>query len=273
MTTLTNQNGCDSILVEYVNYEATPPLEVEDIEICEGETVTLTVSGGNGNYTWSSTESMSCLDCSNPLVSPETTATYTVSTTSCNGTEQATITVTVIPNPIITVGQEKERIKLGDSVKLWANTNQVLSNLSWFTSEGEVICVNCSEITVNPSITSNYIVTAINEIGCEVSEMVSVAVNQACPDATVDVPNMFTPNNDGVNDVFDFNYTGLEEVTLLRIYNRWGQKVFETNDLGFKWDGTFRNLPVDPGVFVYYFEAICPNGKKVVYQGNITVIR
>ena len=59
----------------------------------------------------------------------------------------------------------------------------------------------------------------------------------------------------------------------MRIYNRWGQKVFETNDLNIKWDGTFRGLPVDPGVFVYYFNAVCPNGDEVVYKGNITVLK
>ncbi len=273
MTMVSNQNGCDSILVEIVEYFPIPPIFVEDIDICEGETVVLSVTGGDGSYNWFPATGLSCTDCPNPIVTPSETTTYTVSSMSCLGVEQVSMTVNVIQNPMITIGQSEEVINLGDSAILWATTNQVLTNLNWFTLDGEIICSNCSEITVAPTITTSYLVTATNDIGCEVSENLTVIVNQTCPDATVEAPNLMTPNGDGANDVFDIRYTGLKDVTVLRIYNRWGQKVFETTDLSIKWDGTFREESVDAGVFIYYFKAICPNGDERIYKGNVTLVR
>jgi gliding motility-associated-like protein len=272
ITILPNQNGCDSVVVEIVEYMGMPALEVGDVVVCEGEEVELWVTGGDGNYVWYG-DDLSCVNCPNPMVRPATTTTFRVSSTSCAGMEMKEMTVTVVPNPMITAGQDDEVINLGDSVRLWATTNQVLSNLNWFTADDQIICANCTEVMVTPKVTTIYSVTATNDLGCEVSKPLRVIVNQTCPDAKVEAPNLMTPNNDGVNDVFDIRYTGLQNIAVLRIYNRWGQKVFETTNLDVKWDGTFRGQSVDPGVFVYYFEATCPNGDQKIYKGNVTLVR
>ena len=63
---------------------------------------------------------------------------------------------------------------------------------------------------------------------------------------------------------FEIRYEGVSDVSLLRIYNRWGELIFETSDIGSdKWDGTFRGKPLNPGVYVYYLEGTCLNDQPV----------
>ncbi|PCJ24813.1 MAG: hypothetical protein COA97_09145 [Flavobacteriales bacterium] len=89
--------------------------------------------------------------------------------------------------------------------------------------------------------------------------------------AEIFVPNAFTPNGDKENDVL-FVRGGLDEMTL-KIYDRWGEKVFETKDQSIGWDGTYKGNPVDPGVFVYHLITKCADTDEVFKKGNITVIR
>jgi gliding motility-associated-like protein len=86
------------------------------------------------------------------------------------------------------------------------------------------------------------------------------------------IPNAFTPNNDGNNDEFFVRANSITEV-YLAVYNRWGQKVFETNNLNQGWDGTFNGMPLEPDVFGYYLEIECFNGFKQFKKGNVALIR
>jgi len=91
------------------------------------------------------------------------------------------------------------------------------------------------------------------------------------PFAELFVPTAFTPNNDGENDVL-FVRGDLLEMSF-QLYNRWGEKVFETNDQSIGWDGYYQGKLVDPGVFVYSLSTKCSNTEEVIEKGNITVIR
>jgi gliding motility-associated-like protein len=88
------------------------------------------------------------------------------------------------------------------------------------------------------------------------------------------VPNTFTPNGDGQNDILKVFGPGVESVKQVRIFNRWGQMVFETNDPdGIGWDGTFNGEELNPGVFVYYMDVECINGERTIKKGDITLLR
>ncbi len=86
------------------------------------------------------------------------------------------------------------------------------------------------------------------------------------------IPTAFTPNNDGLNDEYVIRGFGVENFKFL-IFNRWGEKVFESNKFGDKWDGWFRKKEQDIGVFVYYIEARVAGGKEFLQKGNITLIK
>ena len=88
----------------------------------------------------------------------------------------------------------------------------------------------------------------------------------------VGVHNVFSPNGDGRNDILYVDSKGIKSLLFI-IYGRWGEKVFESNDVNTGWDGTFRGKPMNPAVFVYYLKASFTNGREIIKQGNVTLIR
>jgi gliding motility-associated-like protein len=91
---------------------------------------------------------------------------------------------------------------------------------------------------------------------------------------TITLPNAFSPNNDGHNDLFILQgwKNRVTEFSIM-IYNRWGEKVFESNDPERAWDGTYNGKLMDVGVFAYYINATLNNGEKIIKKGNISLIR
>jgi gliding motility-associated-like protein len=89
---------------------------------------------------------------------------------------------------------------------------------------------------------------------------------------TLYAPNVFTLNNDGLNDVFYVRGIFVAQFTL-KIFNRWGQKVFESNDINKGWDGTLNGEPCTSDVFVYMAEAIGKHGERIAISGNVTLLR
>ncbi len=88
-----------------------------------------------------------------------------------------------------------------------------------------------------------------------------------------EAPNAFSPNNDGHNDAFKLQ--GWENVTkfTIIIYDRWGEKVFESNAPELGWDGTYKGKLMESGVYVYYISATVISGEKIIKKGNISLIR
>ena len=86
------------------------------------------------------------------------------------------------------------------------------------------------------------------------------------------VPNAFSPNGDGKNECFRVKYFGLISELQFAIYNRWGEKVFFTNNPNDCWDGTYKGAPCNPGNFVYYIKAKTTCG-PVERKGNVLLIR
>ena len=105
-----------------------------------------------------------------------------------------------------------------------------------------------------------------------------VTVHVLCNGANVFIPNTFSPNADGANDVFYPRGTGLFKIKTLRIFNRWGQVVFEkqsfnANDALSGWDGTFKGAKLSADVFVYMIDIICDNNSVLTYKGNVALIQ
>ena len=86
------------------------------------------------------------------------------------------------------------------------------------------------------------------------------------------VPNVFTPNGDGINDYWEIGHFGLERIDLL-IFSRWGMVIYEASNPDFRWDGTYKDVPVPEGVYVYLLKATGKNGRQYQRKGTITVLR
>ena len=141
---------------------------------------------------------------------------------------------------------------------------------SWSPDNGSIACATCTSTVVQPTVTTRYVVTASNSPYCKRKDSVLVKVDFICGDFFI--PNVFSPNGDGLND--DVNIHGFCIATYtLKIFNRWGEKIFETSDKTLGWDGTFRGKPMDTGVFVYSVEGITIEKKPFSKKGNITLLR
>ena len=92
------------------------------------------------------------------------------------------------------------------------------------------------------------------------------------------MPNTFSPNGDGMNDIYYPRGRGINTIRSLRIFNRWGQMVYErknfnANDASAGWDGTFKGARLSPDVYVYILDLSCENNSIITMKGDITLIR
>lgn len=124
-----------------------------------------------------------------------------------------------------------------------------------------------------PEETTTYTVTVIDEGGCVAEREVTIVVlNPECDEPNLFLPNAFSPNGDGENDILYFRSNIVDEMEL-SIYNRWGQLVFRSTDQNNGWDGTYENDQLPPDVFGYYLRARCFNGMEFFKKGNVTILR
>ena len=124
-------------------------------------------------------------------------------------------------------------------------------------------------ITVNPQITTNYCVTVTSVEGCLSSNCVNITVIN---ESTLYMPNIFTPNGDGINDVYFTPSQNIVEYNL-NIFNRWGQIIFSSTEPLQGWDGRFNGVFVPDGVYVYILKAKGGDDKHYENAGHITVIK
>ena len=128
-------------------------------------------------------------------------------------------------------------------------------------------------LTVMPEETTTYEVTVMDENGCPaVARLTVVVLNDPCDVPNVFLPNAFTPNGDGRNDVLRVRGVIVDEVHLI-IFNRWGERIFESFDQGRGWDGSFNGEEQCTDVYGYYLEVRCFNGESYYQQGNVSLLR
>lgn len=145
---------------------------------------------------------------------------------------------------------------------------------SWEPTTG-LSCFNCPNPSITPDSSMVLTATVINlSTGCETN--VDIFINQltSCPEELVGVPNVFSPNQDGVNDEVELFSFAIQEIEVMRIYSRWGELMFESNEMNMKWDGTYKGKMMDPGIYVYYLEAVCPIDDSILRKkGDILLMR
>lgn len=235
--------------------------------VCEGTSINFTASGGV-NYVWSGPNgySSTAQNPSIPFALQTMAGTYTVTISappSCSDT--VTVDVVVNPRPTVDAGQD-QTITYGESVTL--NGTGSLT-FSW-TPTGTLSDPTIANPVATPANTTTYILTTTNNFGCSSSDTVVITVLH--PYGELFVPNIFSPNDDGKNDIVYVYGTNIKEMKFF-IYNRWGEKVFESFKQADGWDGTHKGKPCDMGVFAYYLEVIYLDDSEEKLSGNITLVR
>ncbi len=168
-------------------------------------------------------------------------------------------------------------IQLGDEIILSALVNVPIERIDTILWQPDSLNTKIpEELVLSPQYTSTFGVTVIDTSGCTASDQLTVYVRR---DRDVYIPNTFSPNNDGTNDVaMIFAGQEVKEIKTFRIFNRWGEMLFEQvdfqpNNPAHGWDGWFHGRPLNPAVFVYYAEIEMIDGEIIIYKGDITLIK
>ncbi len=245
-----------------------------DTSVCYGDAAPLYASGAD-IYNWiDNTEGLSDTQTPDPLARPLITTQYTVTGSDEHQcfTDTARVTVRVMPLPTVYAGEDVE-VWAGETVQLNAAGSSDVIKWTW-SPVSYLSCSNCASPLCLPLAETLYTLTVKNQDGCSASDTLLVKVR--CEESHVSVPNAFTPNGDGRNDVFIIK--GVSIIKHLVIYSRWGEKVFERNnfiagDRSLCWDGTLNGQPAPSGAYVYFAEMECPSGGIFTRKGNVILIR
>ena len=266
----TNLNGCLSTDQVVVTVNPLPTVNAgSDQTICLGSSVVLSGSGAS-TYSWSNS-----IPNNTGFTPPLGINTYVVTGTSTAGCQNSdTIVITVIPVPVAVLGNNSP---LSGTPGLEVEFNNSSSNANSYTfnlGNGQVF--NTTDVSMTPSSTYQapgtytVILTASNGICQDTSQLEVIVI--PFPPMTVVMPNIFTPNGDGNNDVFFLRLENAVSVEVT-IVNRWGNKMTEYSGVTGYWDGTVNGNLADEGVYFYKFIATGLDGTTQTGQGNIQLMR
>jgi|688.fasta_scaffold04740_10 gliding motility-associated-like protein len=261
---LTSAQGCKDFDTTLVSIYPNPDVQLQTTNIsCFGQTdgsVTASPAAGTApyQYTWN------VPGATGTSLQNLTAGTYAVTITDANGCSSFSSTNIIEPAGMslsfattpVTYGQTDGT----------ATANVIGGTLPysfiWNTTPSQIS---------NPAVDlapGSYSVTITDSAGCFIIGNVDISYGEN----GIYIPNAFSPNADGRNDVFDFYAVNLKAASV-RIYNRWGQLVFESYSSSVKWDGSFNGIPVDVGVYIYVIEATYLDGTTTLEKGNVSVLR
>jgi gliding motility-associated-like protein len=187
-------------------------------------------------------------------------------------TKDTTVVVGEPIRPQLGILPQDSMIQLGHSITLVSSitpySGSSINFYSWSPITG-LSCGDCPNPIATPYALSTYTLTVNYLANCTVTGTVSIFVGNG---EDFFVPNAFSPNGDGNNDVFNIYGSGLSNV-VLRVFNRWGEKVFDSGNQWLGWDGTYKGELQEPGVYTYTALATYLNGKTKEKRGSFTLLR
>jgi len=282
--TVTNDLGCTAEAAISI----TDPAPMNITASATGESCADGSNGGNGsifveNVTGGTSPYVYSIDGNtyspNPLIPDLTGGTYTLFVQDSRGCESSTtVTLEGVPNLSFDLGDDME-VVLGDSVTLDATPS--FTDLNGLTYQWEPAalfpCQNCAVNGFYPTNNTSVTVTVMDETSnCRFTDDITILVNKI---RRVYIPNIFSPNDDGINDYFAiYGGTDVEIVTTLKIFDRYGGLVFEAQNFipegnAARWDGRAKGEELNPGVFVYFAEVRFRDGETAIYRGDVTLIK
>ncbi|MFZ1688592.1 MAG: gliding motility-associated C-terminal domain-containing protein [Flavobacteriales bacterium] len=260
----TFSNACGSVLDSaFVDVVIVAAHAWPDTIICPGERVMLFSSGG-GTYAWSPGGSLDDASSQTPTATPSTPTTYQVVVTGPAGcTDTAYAFVDLFPMPTVYAGQDVE-IDFGDATQLHGVGEGVVL---WSPGTELLGCTDCLEPLASPETTTLYTIELTDTNGCKANDQVLVVV-----DGSLYVPNTFTPDGDGVNDVFFALGEEVKDFELL-VFNRWGEQIWKGDDLRSTWNGTYSGVqsPIDTYVWKIQYSEV--SGEKHRLIGHVNLVR
>lgn len=235
-------------------------------QACVNDTVTLKASGGL-TYLWSNGATDSIIQIK---LLTDTLLKVVISDTVCGfASDSFDIKVKAASKPVMSITSDVNSVFQNQPVNLFYNGNSN-DRVQWQINKPNISNMLGQGINIRFSDTGEAVikVISVNMLGCSDSSFTKVEIRQE----QLFFPTAFTPNGDGLNDIFKPEGLGVGEFQLT-IFNRWGQAIYSTQDARIGWDGTADGIPVQPDVYLYQCDMKGKSGKVYGYNGNITVIR
>jgi gliding motility-associated-like protein len=261
-----------------VTVEVIDKAEIQTFEytLCIGDTIQIEAIGTATQYMWDPDPTLSNPSVANPLVFPTETTIYTVtgSLGSCTG-DTAEAIVNVVGNLEI-LGPDEVTVFPGQPKAINVSTLNG-TNVTYMWSNPEFLsCSGCP----NPTIISGnddfeLLLTVVdNDSGCSETKSIRVTVDGECSPDMIVAPNVFSPNEDGINDIFIPQLVLPLEIVSFTVLDRWGGIRYYDTNLATGWDGWSQGQAMDAGVYIYFIEAVCPfDGVPIVKSGDVTLVR
>ena len=261
---------CRDTLVKSLQVYPKPPVVTSgDVVICQGDSTNLNVALGE-SYLWSSDYDIENPSSQTINVSPDDTTVFYAEVTSTYGcVGKDSLVVYTMPPPTLLYISPDTSILAGQEYYLEALVDME-ADVKW-SPNIYVDCSDCTETYVRPTEPMVYLLTFSDTLGCfELDTAVTIDVDQGFQ---VYIPNSFTPNGDGLNDIFKPKYFGVRRVAHFGVYDRWGKELFRTLYKNEGWDGTFNGNPCQRNqVYVYRVETVSNAGETFEEIGTVFLI-
>lgn len=232
------------------------------------------ISGGLSPYIFSINNGNSFE--TNPVFSNLSADTYDLIIEDANGCQSQNQTTIGEAENLNIIVSDDEILNLGDSIRLQVLINATSVDSIIWTPAATLSCGDCETPIAKPLETTIYQVKVMANDGCIAEETVKLTVNKP---QQLHLPNVFSPNNDGENDLFyPFAGSDVQQIKSFRIFDRYGglvfgQTDFQPNNPNFGWDGRKQNQPLNSGVFVWMIEVQFIDGQVEIKQGDVVIVR
>ena len=254
--------------------------------ICTGATTTLSITSPQAGLTYSwyasatgDTSLFTGLSFTTPAITANTTFyTAAINAAGCNSATRTAVTVTILqalPAPLVTVGAiTPTSVSFQWTAVPGATGYQVsIDSGKTFTSPSSgADSLSTTVSGLQPEASVTLIVESLGTLPCEVSASSVPVTGTIPPSELIYVPNAFTPNGDGINDVVHVHSESIANLTF-HIYDQWGELLFTSTSVQNGWDGTYKGKKEPVGVYVYYLQATMNDGNKVNQKGTITLLK
>ncbi|MBK6612290.1 MAG: PKD domain-containing protein [Sphingobacteriales bacterium] len=269
---VTDTNKCSNS--DKITITVIQPVEIfaPDAVLCQNDSVEIAATANATSFLWSPDEYLSNPTSPSTWVYPPSSTIYTVSAFNECFSATDSVNITVLENPVVDAGLGGI-INAGENLPLLANAPTAVL-LNWEPPTG-LSNPSIANPVAAPLTTTIYTLTATDANGCKSTDTLTITVTNIID---LVAPNAFSPNNDGVNDVFQLVHTrGIKEIINFRVYNRWGQMVYQGSgqtieDIG-GWNGLFKQKPQETGVYAWYALVKTYFDEEMVFKGNLTLIK
>ena len=276
--TSVNRYACTSIdsstIIIKEPFVATTP--TSEAAVCEKNSIEISAGPAGNKISWSPTTDLSNSDNYTTIVTPKETRVYKAQLTDSLGCFSSSIEVLVKlkTNPLVELGDTRFLpYKALYTIHPVYGPNVV--NYEWAPAD-DLSCSNCAFPQTQVDKLKKYTLKVTSDSGCLTTDEITLVVE--CNNAYILMPSAFTPDKDGLNDIFYPHSNGIKHIKKFAIYNRnsnllFQQSDFSPNDNSKGWNGKFRETDQPAGTYIYIIEAVCEMGQTTLKKGSFVLIR